>query len=253
MPNNLKALLCNGLRMLVCSFHEVGFLVWPTQTTFSRPAFKAPAVGSGVLDNVFVVAGPVLEMTKREVAIPAQCDQIGWVQFTLRRNMHRYQVVGFEVPIRAAGETIGAFKRSIPQSAPTGSPGSAEDHSHGASEQAVNHAAPARLSAPVWWARALVLALQLVSSPAQRTAAPVRLPRVMWGMVAPPRQTRRLQSSVPHARIPAVPPTCHADFYRHPLPVVAAIPDSLPSACRREPHAFIPVASATVGHPPRLC
>jgi hypothetical protein len=77
MPNNLKALLCNGLRMLVYDFHGVGFVVWRTQTTFSWPAFKAPAVVAGVLNHVFVVASPALEMPKREVAIPAKWYQIG--------------------------------------------------------------------------------------------------------------------------------------------------------------------------------
>jgi len=79
MPNNLKALLCNGLRMLVYDSNGVGFLVWASQTTFSGPAFKAPAVGSSVLYNVFVVAGPVLKMPEGEVAIPAQWHQIGGV------------------------------------------------------------------------------------------------------------------------------------------------------------------------------
>ena len=144
MPNRLKALLCNGLRMLVYGFHGVGFLVWRTQTTRSGPAFKAPAVNAGILDNVFVVAGPALEMPKREMAIPAQWHQIGWVQFSFRRHVHRYQVVGFEVPIRAACEAVGALKRSVAQGAPSRGPGRPEYHSHGAGEQAVNHAAPAR-------------------------------------------------------------------------------------------------------------
>lgn len=108
------------------------------------PAFKAPAVVAGVLNYVFVVAGPALEMAKREVTIPAKRHQIGWVQFPFRRNVHRYQVVGFKLPIRAARQTIGAFKRSIAKSAPTGSPRRPEDHSHGAGKQSVNHAAPAR-------------------------------------------------------------------------------------------------------------
>jgi hypothetical protein len=81
MPNNLKALYCNGLRMLVYGFHGVGFLVWRTQTTFSGPAFKAPAVIAGVLNYVFVVAGPILEVAKREVTIAAKRYQVGRFQF----------------------------------------------------------------------------------------------------------------------------------------------------------------------------
>lgn len=157
MPNNIRALLCNGLRMLVYDFHGVGFLVWRTQTTFSGPAFKAPAVGSGVLYYVFVVAGPTLEMPEGEVAIPAQWHQIGGVQFPFRCNVHRYQVVGFKVPIRAACEAVGALKGSVAKGAPPRGPRRAKDHSHGAGEQAVNHVAPAKLSARAWLARALVL------------------------------------------------------------------------------------------------
>lgn len=144
MPNNLKALLCNGLWMLVYGFHGVGFLVWVGQTTFSRPAFEAPAVVAGVFDDVFVVASPALEMPKREMAIPAQWYQIGGVQFSLRRHVHRYQVVGFKLPIRAACQAIGALQNSVAKSAPPRRPGRPEYHSHGAGEQAVNHAAPAR-------------------------------------------------------------------------------------------------------------
>lgn len=144
MPNNLKALLCNGLWMLVYDSHGVGFLVWRTQTTFSRPAFEAPAVVAGVFNNVFVVAGPALEMAKREMAIPAQWYQIGGVQFPFRRNVHRYQVMGFKLPIRAARQAVGALKGSVAKSTPPRRPGRPEYHSHGAGEQAVNHAAPAR-------------------------------------------------------------------------------------------------------------
>lgn len=114
MPNNLKALLCNGLRMLVYGFHGVGFLVWRTQTTFSRPAFEAPAVVAGVLYNVFVVASPALEMPEGKMAIPAKWYQIGRVQFSLRRHVHRYQVVGFKLPIRAARKAVGALKGPVP-------------------------------------------------------------------------------------------------------------------------------------------
>lgn len=144
MPNNLKSLLCNGLRMLVYGFHGVGFLVWVGQTTFSRPAFEAPAVVAGVLYNVFVVAGPVFEVPKGEVAIPAKWYQIGRVQFSLRRHVHRYQVMSFKLPIRAACEAVGALQGSIAKSTPPRGPGRTEDHSHGAGKQAVNHAAPAR-------------------------------------------------------------------------------------------------------------
>ena len=144
MPNNLKALLYNGLRMLVYGFHGVGFLVWVGQTTFSRPAFKAPAVVARVFYNVFVVASPVFKMPEGEVAIPAQWYQIGGVQFSFRCNVHRYQVVGFKVPIRAARQAVGALKGSVAKSTPPRRPGRPEYHSHGAGEQAVNHAAPAR-------------------------------------------------------------------------------------------------------------
>jgi hypothetical protein len=144
MPNNHKALRCNGLRMLVYDFHGVGFLVWRTQTTFSGPAFEAPAVVAGVLNHVFVVAGPALEMPKREVTIPAKRYQIGRFQFQLRRDVYRYQVMGFKVPIRAACQTIGALKGPVAKSTPPRGPRRPEDHSHGGSKQAVNHAAPAK-------------------------------------------------------------------------------------------------------------
>ena len=150
MPNSLKSLLCNNLQMLVYGFHKVGFLVWVGQTTFSGPAFKAPAVGSGVLYNVFVVAGPALEMPKREVAIPAKRYQVCRVKLPLRRHVHRYQVVGFKLPIRAACEAVGAPERSVAKSAPPRGSRRAEYHPHGRREQAVNHAAPARLSARAW-------------------------------------------------------------------------------------------------------
>jgi len=88
--------------MLVYDFHGVGFLVWVGQTTFSRPAFKAPAVVAGVLNHVFVVAGPALEMPKREVTISAKRYQVGGLQFQFRRDVYRYQVVRFKVSIRAA-------------------------------------------------------------------------------------------------------------------------------------------------------
>lgn len=77
MPNNLKALRCNGLRMLVYDFHGVWFLVWVGQTTFSGPAFKAPAVIPGVLNYVFVVAGPRFQVPEDKVAIPAKRYQVG--------------------------------------------------------------------------------------------------------------------------------------------------------------------------------
>ena len=74
-----------------------------------RPAFKAPAVVPRVLNYVFVVAGPTLEMPKREVTIAAKRYQVGGFQFKFRRDVHRYQVVRFKVSIRAACQTIGAF------------------------------------------------------------------------------------------------------------------------------------------------
>ena len=80
----------------------------------SRPAFKAPAVVAGVLYNVFVVAGPALEVPEGKVAIPAKWYQIGRVQFLFRGDVHRYEVVGFKLPIRAACQTIGAPERSVP-------------------------------------------------------------------------------------------------------------------------------------------
>ena len=144
MPNNLKALLYNGLRMLVYGFHGAGFLVWVGQTTFSRPAFEAPTVSAGVLYNVFVVAGPRLQVPEGKVAIPAQWHQIGGVQFSFRCNVHWYQVMGFELPIRTAREAVGALQGSVAKSTPPRGPGRPEYHPHGAGKQAVNHAGPAR-------------------------------------------------------------------------------------------------------------
>jgi hypothetical protein len=63
--------------MLVYDFHGIGFVVWVGQTTFSGPAFKAPAVVPSVLNYVFVVAGPRFQVPKREVTISAKRHQIG--------------------------------------------------------------------------------------------------------------------------------------------------------------------------------
>jgi len=110
----------------------------------SWPAFKTPAVVAGVLNYVFVVAGPALKMPKREVTIAAKRYQVGGFQFQFRRNVHRYQVVGFKLPIRAACQTIGALQGPVAKGAPPRGSRRPEYHPHGGSEQAVNHAAPAK-------------------------------------------------------------------------------------------------------------
>ena len=134
MPNNLKALRCNGLRMLVYDFYGVGFVVWRTQTTFSGPAFKTSAVVPSVLNYVLVIAGPRFQVPKREVTIPAKRYQVGGFQFQFRRDVYRNQVVGFKVSIRAACQTIGALQGSVAEGTPPRGPRRPEDHSHGAGE-----------------------------------------------------------------------------------------------------------------------